>query len=275
MKSPFPGRARPSSFTLPEVLVAVALMTIMVSFLGTLLASVCAISTSGHQDAENSSNARALLDLMSQELESGVNRSDLTNWISWDGASSTLGFFTRCVGSAVSPAPPSASSYRGLSFVEYTVSRTAAAASLNRGDHACLWSDAPSGSLPLGYPNPAAPAPGPSDVLDGVVLFQVTFLQQDGSYATAYSGTNSIAVGVSLALVDSVALRQLLLSGKVQTLAAALEGNYGGNPTNAVSPQTAWQSAVDTRNVLNGYPLRVKTGLRFFERFVDIPRAGL
>ena len=263
-----------SSFTLVEVLVAVSMLMIMVAFLWTLFASVCAISIAGKQDAENSSNARAVLDLMSQELEAGVNRADLTNWVSWTGSKSTLGFFTRSPGSAISPAPVSTANYRGLSFVEYTLSRSATNASLQRGDQACLWSDVPLGRLPLGYADSTVATPALSEVLPGVLVFQVTFLQQDGSYSSLY-GTNSIAIGLSLAMVDSASLNLLSRAGKIEALASTLAGAYGGSGVSSASPKSAWEHAVDSRNVLDGYPQPLKTGLRFFERFVDLPKAGL
>ena len=297
MKKPFPIRPAPASFTLIEVLTAIAVFSIMIIFFGAILTSVTTVSSVGQQNAENSSNARAILDLMSRELRAGVSRPDLfvnrssySNLTNWIGVAddptlgSTLMFYSANVGSTITPTggspAPAAADYRPLSYIEYTLAQTSTNYYLERGDQAVLWTDASAKSLPLGYPAsaaPTAPTPALSDVLDGVVAFQVSFLQQDGTFSAAYSGTNTVAAVVSVALVDSNTFKSLLSSGNLQNLSSKLTQasagsagaqTSGGSPT---SPKEDWENALNS-NLLNGYPEQVRTGLRFFERSVDLPK---
>ena len=262
------------SFTLVEVLVAIAILSIMLVFLGAILASVTAVSSIGQQDSENSGNARAILDLMTRELEAGVSRPDLnqTNWIAATASGSTLTFYSQSTGSPPSSGtPPAVGTYRPLSFIEYVFNQTGTNSFLERGDQAILWTDSPPTSLPLGYVNPTAPSPTQSMVLDGVVAFQVTFLQQDGSLSYVYSSTNTVAAAVSLGVVDSKSLKLLLNSGQLPRLSKVLATAANGT----VDPEEAWENAINTSPVLGTYPNQVRTGLQFFERIVDLPKPSL
>ena len=274
MKIGLSNQHRRDSFTLVEVLVALAIFSIILVFLGVIITSVSSVSSIGRQNSENSGNARAILDLMSEELEAGVSRPDLnqTNWIALTDSGSSLTFYSRSTGSPPSSGtPPVASAYRPLSFVEYMFNQTGTNSFLERGDQAVLWSDTPPTSLPLGYVNPNLPAPTPGLVLDGVVAFQVTFLQNDGTLSFVYSSTSTVAVAVSLGVVDSNSLKLLLNSGKLPSLSKAL----AKAATGSIDPKQSWENEINTSAVLSAYPQQVRSGLQFFERIVDLPRPAL
>jgi len=271
--------ARRIAFTLVEMLVAMAVLAVMLLFLGTIVTSVSSVSGGARQNVENSSSARAILDLMSRELAAGVSRPDLnqTNWITVSEAGSTLIFYSRNTGSAISGAS-TPNLYRPLSYIEYTWSHGGTNSYLARGDQAALWSDPPLTSMPLGYPAATRTAPTSSNVLDGIVAFQVTFLQQDGTFSAGYSSTNTIAAALSVALVDPDSLKLLLESGKRQALSTLLTqasmGSTGSEISqgSATSPKMDWENAVNSSPGIGTYPQQVKTGLRFFERTVDLPK---
>lgn len=276
MNTLFRNRSGRASFTLAEMLVAVAILSIMLAFLGTLMVSVTSVSSKGTQEAQDADNARTILDLMNRELEAGVSRADLTNWITNSTSpAETLAYYTQNVGSAIDGSSSSAS-YRPLSYVVYALSNSATYSSLYRGDSSVQWTTT-TDEIPLGYSgtnaNPAVT--NSADVLDGVVAFQVTFLEPDGTYYSSYT-TNCVAVGVSLALVNSTAYNLLISTGQLQNLSTALVGAYttGATVTNIISPKTAWENVVST-GALNGYPQQVKTGLRFYERFIILPTPPL
>jgi type II secretory pathway pseudopilin PulG len=281
MNIPF-CRTHRIAFTLVELLVAIGVLSIMIVFLGAIVTSVSTVSAGARQNAENSSSARAILDLMSRELEAGVSRPDLnqTNWITVNDAGSTLMFYSRNTGSATATAsPPTSGTFRPLSYVEYTWSQGGTNAYLGRGDQAVLWSDTPLTSIPLGFPGAVRTGPATSNVLDGVVAFQVAFLQQDGTLSAGYSGTNTIAVALSLALVDPDSLRLLLNSGKRQALSQLLTQASAGSITgteisngSATTPKMDWENAINSPEGIGAYPQQLKTGLRFFERTVDLPK---
>jgi type II secretory pathway pseudopilin PulG len=268
------------AFTLVEVLATLAVFAIMILFLGTLTTVVGAVSSGAAQNAENSSNARAILDLLSEELEAGVSRPDLnqTNWITVSDAGSTLAFYSRNQGSAITTGAPPPTLYRPLSYIEYTWSQTGTNAYLARGDQAVLWTSAPAGVIPLGYPAATTAAPAANNVLDGVLAFQVSFLQKDGSFTAAYSPTGTLAAAVSVALVDSGTLHLLVNSGKRQSLSHLLTGASVGSTVTTTSsgsitsPKLDWENALNSSSTLSGYPQQVRTGLRFFERTVDLPK---
>ncbi len=269
------------AFSLVEVLVAMAVLSIMLLFLGTMATSVGTVSHGALQNAENSGNARAILDLLCRELAVGVNRPDLnqTNWIAVTDSGTTLSFYSRNTGSATASATATAATtYRPLSYIEYTWNQNGASSYLARGDQAVLWSDPPLTSIPLGYPAATRTDPVVSDVLDGVVAFQVTFLQQDGTFSAGYSSTSTLAATVSLALLDPGSLKTLVNSTKGQTLLTLLtQASAGSTGTetsggSATSPKMDWENAINSSPGISAYPQQVKTGLRFFERTVDLPK---
>ena len=274
MKFPFLGRTRRLAFTLVEVLVAIAVLSIMILFLGTIATSIGSVSHGSLQNAETSNDARAVLDLMGRELAAGVSRPDFnqTNWIPVTGSGSTLGFYSRNTGSAIA-STGTTTTYRPLSYIEYTWSQSTTNSFLARGDQAFLWTD----SIPLGYPAATPTPPAVSDVLDGVVAFQVSFLQQDGNFSANYASTNTLAATVSLAMVDSDSLKVLINSAKLQSLSTFLNQavtsagtTTSGEMTN--SPRMDWENAINSSTGINAYPQQVKTGLHFFERTVDLPK---
>ena len=275
MKVPRSGRTRRLAFTLVEVLVAIAVLSIMILFLGTIASSIGSVSHGSRQNAETSSDARAVLDLMCRELATGVSRPDLnqTNWISLTNSGTTLNFYSRNTGSAIASAGTT-TTYRPLSYIEYTWSQSTTNSFLARGDQAFLWAN----PIPLGYPPATPTGPAVTDVLDGVVAFQVTFLQQDGSFSDGYSSTNTLAATVSLAMVDSDSLNILINTAKLQNLSTLLNQASAGTTQTLISggstnsPRMDWENAINSSPGINAYPQQVKTGLHFFERTVDLPK---
>ena len=181
------------------------------------------------------------------------------------GSGSTLGFYSRNTGSAIAGATTS-TTYRPLSYIEYTWSQSTTNSYLARGDHAFLWSD----SIPLGT-STVPPTVKVSDVLDGVVAFQVTFLQQNGTFSSNYASTNTLAATISLAMVDSDSLNILINSTKLQNLSTFLNQAVTSGGANN-SPRMDWENAVNSSPGINAYPQQVKTGLHFFERTIDLPK---
>ena len=272
MKVPRSGRTRRLAFTLVEVLVAIAVLSIMILFLGTIASSIGSVSHGSRQNAETSGDARAVLDLMCRELTEGVSRPDLnpTNWISLTNSGTTLGFYSRNTGSAIATTGTTTTTYRPLSYIEYSWSQGTTNSFLARGDHAFLWSDPILTTLPT--------VSNGSDVLDGVVAFQVTFLQQDGSFSDGYSNTNTLAATVSLAMVDSDSLKILINTANLQNLSTLLNKASAGTTQTVLSggstnsPRMDWENAINSSPGINAYPQQVKTGLHFFERTVDLPK---
>jgi prepilin-type N-terminal cleavage/methylation domain-containing protein len=142
-----------ASFTLVEILVALAIFSVVLVILGSMLTFAGSIYKDGHGRVENFTKSRAMLDLIAGDLQNGVFRPDLpafgtgsqygtTNGMTaLFNAGPTNAFYTRRAGVGANVRP--------LSLVVYSL--TATTATLQRSDYAVPWTPATdwSGYLPL------------------------------------------------------------------------------------------------------------------------------
>jgi len=270
------------SFTLVEMLVAIAITGLILTTMLTMVSLAGRVWGEGIAQVDNFTRARAMLDLISGDIQGGVFRPDLpafgtfgtgdtlvvTNGMSElqnPAALSTNAFYTRRAGVGTG--------MRDLSLVVYSPSGATNAA-LNRSYLSVPWT--PSGNwssvLPFQTNQPGTATATAMDTAEGVVGFELLFLRSDGSLTNAYGGYQAsnpvVGAVVGLAVVDSRTLHLLNQQNKLSTLEASMSSMLTG--TN--SPKAEWDEAL-TSSFYQGYPDTMGSGLKTFERFAFCKKA--
>jgi prepilin-type N-terminal cleavage/methylation domain-containing protein len=296
---------RRSGFTLVELMVAITILIIIVLLFGQMLGIMSKAWTFGHGRANNFTKARAMLELLSQDIQDGVFRPDLAAFpVSVPAAGSnpaggtgatppTWQFYTGRPG--IPPASAAQTSLRNLSIVSYSLIQNASNFSLERSDCAILWGDEgsnPSFGASPAFPTGSAPSgttlvPTPRDTAPGVIAFRIIFVQSDGSFSTTFTplttggvanATPTRALSVSLAIIDDLTIQQIPFSSGTYNL------TYLNSKLNAAVPATPTQSVKAYWDAyLNGsaspsmpwsnFPKSLGGSLATFERYIVLPNA--
>lgn len=245
-------RSQSRGFTLVEMLTAFAVLAILVIMLAKLFGIVSTTWLDGQRRVNNFTKARAMLDLLSRDLQSGLFRSDLAAF-----PDSEVTFYT-CT--------PGMGGTRDVSLVNYAIAPDSPESTLQRSDLAISWPDAP-GAISFGHTADFGNnKPIPRDTSSGVVGFAIRFLYKDGtsSMTYTYSQENPLtAVGVALAVVDDKTVRQLS-PGQLSNLRAALAGAVTGN----VTVKADWDKYLNGSLNWDNYPKSLAVGFKVFERYV-------
>jgi hypothetical protein len=264
------------SFTLVEMLVAIAVLSLIMLVMLSMLELAGNAWSEGYSRIDNFTRARTMLDVITGDIQRGVFRPDLpafgtgntlatTNGVSVlenPSTDSTNAFFTRRAGVGTD--------MRNLSLVVYYLDSSTNAV-LNRSYLSVPWT--PTGNwssvLPFGADLATTISSAtPLDTAQGVVGFQLLFLRSDGSLNTNYTGYVSanpvVGITVGLAVVDGKTLQILNQENKLATLKNVMAGALTG--TN--SPKTDWDSTLNVSGFYQNYPTPLKVGLKTFERDV-------
>ena len=279
MRSPAPiPRAVPSgqsSFTLVEILVALAILSFILVIMSRMLGLTSSAYSEGRSRIDDFTKGRAMMDLIAGDIQKGIFRPDLaafglgSQFATNNGAlfllnnGATNAFFTRRAGVGAN--------VRDLSLVSYTLVLTNAV--LERSDYAVPWTPAGdwASSLPFGT-NLDAVLPNASarEAANGVIALELAFQRQDGSLTNAYSGyiaTNPVvAVGIGLAVIDRQTLK-LLSPQNLADINAMLVGSFTQSVLQTNGIKAGWDAAL-TGAFFSAYPKPLATGLKTFERWV-------
>ncbi len=246
------GPKNTAAFTLIELLVAITVLALISIVLAQMLSATSQTWISGQARVNNFTKGRAMLDLLTRDLQGGVYRSDLPAF-----PSGTVGFYTE------RPGFSSNSATRNLSWVQYDLGATTNA-TLQRADLAETWS----ASSPPAFGDSSAPSGAtPRDTAPGVVGFKVQFIYPDGSISTNYVATNRPKVAaVGIAVVDDKTLEQMS-SVKI----SALRNGFATNATGTNSIKADWEKYLKTDLAWEAYHKTLTSGLKIFERYVSLP----
>jgi prepilin-type N-terminal cleavage/methylation domain-containing protein len=273
-------------FTLVELLVAIAILSVIILLFGQMLATMSKVWSYGHGRANNFTKARAMLELLAQDIQSGVFRPDLAAFPDAGANPPAWEFYTARPGVPAN----SGDSPRNVSVVKYTfVGPTnpngGIPNTLERADVPILWTD--QGSQPVfgniaSFSN-ASPAvvPTPRDTAPGVVAFQIIFIQSQGDFSTTYmplytagvaNSDPTRAVSVTLAVIDDLTVPRLS-STQLTTLNGLLTSAVSDNPPKH-SIKSYWDTYLNSASMnWNSYPKGLGSGLATFERYVALPNA--
>jgi len=254
-KRRIPRKRARQGFSLVEMLVAIAVLTLMTLLLAQMFSSVSRTWLGGQARVDNFSKARVLLDLACEDLRSGVFRPDLAAF-----PGTNLTFYTRRPGFQ-----SGAGDLRDVSLVSYV---TQPDGTLLRGDLAVAWTNNAS-SISFGNTNalPHASSVTARDMASGVLGFRVLFIGTNGGLTSTYAPANGLrGFSVGLAVVDGGTMKKLT-SPQLDTLRAGLEGALSG--TNSI--RADWENHLQSGLNWQSYPKDLGSGLRIFERYVSLP----
>lgn len=260
-----PKRKRRAAFTLVELLVAVAVLSILMVTMSQLLGTVGRVTSEGKRREDNFSKARSTLEMFSRDVRIGVFRMDLAAFRD-SGGNASLCFYTG--------RPGEGSGLRSLSLVRYQLET--ASGSLQRGALPVAW-DSPAGLVSLGQNSSLPNYSGMTleTMTTGVVRFSVYFLDSTGKLSRQFANLDQAnptrAIGITMAVVDEDTLR-LLKADQLSAL-TSVTGKFPDDP--AASPtqslKTYWERKMEEPGFYNDYPQSIRSGLKIFERYVVLP----
>lgn len=285
-----------AGFTLVELLVAISILAILVVILGQILGLVSLSWSVGKQRMDNLTKARAFLDLFARDVQDGVFRPDLAAFIDQAGnvcssSSTSYAFYTKRTGGGTGVS-------RGLSLVNYELNLNTVTgdSALMRGALPVTWTSTwPSfgstGALPelatnLKPSNPSFSTTSPyyTEVAAGVIAFRVYFINSNPAnpsaatyswtyipwnYSTAGTVPVTVAVGVAVVIVDDQTQQVLATQNLLSNLTA--NSTFTSTPPLTGSLKDYWDTKINTPGFFTGYPRQLRTGLKTFERVVQLP----
>ncbi len=270
--------ARLHSFTLVEMLVSLGVFSLMMVIMAQMTAMVDNAWRQGESRVDNFTRARAILDVVAQDIQRGVFRPDLpafaptsasiyTNgmMVLQNSGATTNAFYTRRAGVGAN--------MREISLVVYTLDASTNGV-LQRADYAIPWSTpstwANCFAFQTGLSNVLSQSSGTfRDACEGVVDFNLIFRLADGTSTSTYGGYSSnpvTAVGIGLAVVDEQTMKVLQSTSKFGQLQTDLKSALTG--TNSIKAD--WDAKLATPNYYNNYPKDLGPGLKTFERYVTV-----
>lgn len=280
------------AFTLVEMLVAISIM-------GFMLVAMAQITTLAEQAwrteqnrIDNFSKARAMLSLLTDDLQRAVFRGDLpifgtgapavTPTVTSNGlyyftnTTFAAAFYTRQPGLATN----STTAVRDVSLVSYSLSTSSTDKMiLQRSDLDVPWTGGTQnlvfqGDMSIPLANVTA-----QEMAPGVVGFGLAFRRADGTLITpqdlaSYTGYNSsnpvVAIDVCLAVIGNQTLA-MLSSTQVQTIQTTLAGAVTAtnlNKTSSGSIKAMWDQQTLPTFYTAAYPKDIGVGLKTFECWV-------
>jgi prepilin-type N-terminal cleavage/methylation domain-containing protein len=287
-------RARRSGFTLVEILVAVAILSIVAVGLLQILGLSMQTWQQGLAQTNCYTKARVVLDSATADIQRGVFRSDVNNFPVAVTTSTPpmpiFTFYTRAAGASTGTVTP-----RPISLVSYQLSSSPGLQGyLLRSENTISWSGSGSNLnflQPLTPVSPATvPATGPpNDLLStGIVDFEMIFFLSDGTTVLAKnfqapSAASVVMIGLAVAVIDDQAMTQLhpTTSSDFTNIQTALENALTSNFSSMTASSGTYTSANYGRSIKElwdpamapfyqsaGYPRALATGFQTFERFV-------
>ncbi len=260
MKYFLPPAAQRSGFSLLELLVAMAVLSLILVLLFNAVTAVTNTWRRGMARIDNFSKARAVLGLLDRDVQSMVLRKDLAAFVD-EAGKPACAFYSLMNGSEGD---------RRLSFIKYSVPTNGT--QLLRADYGMDYGNR---TLSLNNTNslPDAALASPQDLVDGILRFEWQFLGPDGDFQSAFerSGTNASAnsktLVVSLLVLDDNTLGTLQRTGTRDTLLTELAGTPASGQTYA----QYWNERIRSAGFGSSLPAPVRAGIRTFHRHIQIP----
>lgn len=250
----FPARGI-LAFTLIEMLVAIAVLALLLVMLTQIFSIVSDTWLGGQARQDSFSKARVLMDMVAQDLKSGVFRSDLASFP--DPANPV--FYTKRSGFS-----SAGGALREVSLVSYTLDTSG---KMQRGDLAIPWSNS-SSLISFGVTDslPTAGAMTMRDMTGGVLAFRLLFVNADGTLSPVYDPSREPrGFAIGMVITDEHTLERLGAS-RVANLSRDLQGAVSG--TNSL--RMDWENYLNNDIDWTDFP-KSPGGIRIFERYVPWP----
>ncbi len=277
---------RIGAFTLPEVLVSVAVLAILIVFINQMFTSTSAMTTLGNKHIDTDNQARAVFNRMAEDFSQIVKRPDVDYYLKGGSAGSETGNDQLAFYSQVTGYYPTDSSQSPYAVIAYRINSQN---QLERMAKGLIWNGASSSDPPLVFlpltiaGNWAAATNSGADadyeaIGSQVIRFEYYYRLFSGDFTdvpwdasqghATVSGLRDVAaISVVMAVIDPQS-RKLLSNAQVTTLAAAMNDHTpykspGNSGKVAPALQVQWQAAVNDSAI----PRAAAVGIHFYQRF--------
>ena len=276
------------AFTIVELIVAFAVLTLVIIFVTRLFNTATAITTIGNKRMDADAQARQLLDRMAIDFWQMVKRSDIDYYLKSPGNAQTgndqIAFFTQVTGYY-----PSTGSQSPISLVSYRVNSINTAAAFNKLERmgkGLVWngvspSNVPIVFLPLtintNWPSATNAVAEPDYEVLGPQVFRLEYfyLLKNGNVSdtpwetsaghTSVSGMQDVAaIAASIAVIDPKS-KILLSAAQISTLAGEMNDFVPSMRPGELLTQ--WQSVLDGTT---GMPRASISTIRLYERLFPL-----
>lgn len=255
MKLTSSNKRTKDAFTLLELIVSVTVLVILIAIVSQSVTAIMQVSTLGRQQASKSMDARAIFDLIGVDLKEGIFRDDLASFRNETGATAVV-FLTKRM---------AIGGDREISLVEYTYAPSRG--ELLRNSVAVPWQ--PSAGQPLiGFNQPATmplaallSQQTPIPLAEGVLGFQLYFLDGDGNYLSDYSQQARVA-RVALAICGPETANRL----QELNLFSTITSQFDQQSPMQTSYLSYWTDRLEDSSFTSVMPSKLKGHIKIFER---------
>ena len=280
-------------FTLPEMLISIAVLTLLILFTTRLFNNATAVATAGSKRMDVDSGTRSVLDRIQIDILAMIKRSDLDCYLK-DSANTQLGndqfaFFSEVPGYY----PASGAIESSVSLISYrvnSISTSVAFQKLERLAKGLLWNGASATDTPLvflpltisgNWPSATNATADPDYEVFGAQVFRFEYYYRlnNGSLSatpwtgnaghTSLSGFRDVtALEITIAVIDQKS--RVLVSNTQLTDFTADLGDFDPSTMRSGDLVGAWQAAADSTAKI---PRTAAAAVRFAHRtFVIAPR---
>jgi len=279
------GSGRPGAFTLVEVLVALAVLSLLVLLVGQLMVNANSTITASRKRIDALGQARAVFDRMTMDFAGRLRREDVDASFEKHPGDDSMAFYSATRG--LYPSQSATADTRVLSVVGYRVSRDSKGRPrLERGARGLSWSDMVftpvlSGVQKQRFTTPnSLPAidvgsgPGNYQVLsDSVVRMEISYLLK----ADATHSSPRLAAGLPADVRDisAVVVTIAVLDEQSRKLVGDYDLLQGAFPDaeDGVDPLAVWSGLVNSIDFARkaGIPLPAAQSVRLYQRYFPLP----
>lgn len=256
-------------FTLIEMLVAIAVLTLLMVAMSQISTAITRMVGDGKRRTDNFTKARSTMEVFMRDVKAGIFRGDIAAFKDAAGQNAICFYTGR---------PGIGSGMRNVSLVLYSLDPTTGV--LQRGALPIAWSgqQGTPEMISFGYLTqlPKFSEIVPEDMAEGVLRMEINFLDEVGGLSKSYKATSpnrTRAVGITLAVIDQDTMK-LLTNAQIARLTDP--GTAGSLPDDsAQSPgqplKKYWEGLIGSADFFDGYPAQLRSSLRIYERYVVLP----
>lgn len=264
------------AFTLAELLVSVAVLTILILIATRMINSAATVTTLGSKRMDADSQVRPVLDRMAIDFAQMIRRPDVDYYVKSgnQAGNDQIAFFSNVAGYY-----PPTGSQSPISLVAYRINSDATSPSFNRMERmgkGLLWNSVSTTYKPILFApqtiagNWPAATNGDADpdyelVGPQIFRFEYFYLLKSGAIADSVGidGLQDVAaIVITLAAIDQKS-RLFLSDANLTTLAGRLKDFDSGQPIYDLT--TSWQAALDG---VSDMPRVVINGVRIYQRYL-------
>lgn len=267
-----------SAFTIAELLVSIAVLTLIVLIATRMVDSAATVATQGNKRMDAASQMRPVLDRMAADFSQMIRRPDVDYYVKSnldpEVGNDRIAFFCSAAGYY-----PTTGSQSPLSLVAYRINSDGTSSALNRMERMAkglLWNGVSTANKPIIFGLQAiynnwpaatdATSADPDYELIGpqIFRFEYFYLLKTGVISDlpgAVGMQDVAAISVAMATIDQKS-RVLLSSSQVTTLISRLKDFDPGQPNYDLA--TSWQSSL---NGISDMPRVALNGVRIYQRY--------